>query len=110
MREVELQLDRPVALADAPVLCTCPDFALGANTLAPGGSFAAHHHPRSEEIVVVTSGTVVLTVEGVEHVLEAGDSVAIARTHVHDLRNDTDREATVTFVKVPYLAGDTVWL
>jgi putative monooxygenase len=66
---------------------------MGAVTLAPGDRVAEHYHPYSEEFIYVVGGRVVLTLDGVEHALGAGQALLIPKDVRHRLRNDGGEEA-----------------
>jgi quercetin dioxygenase-like cupin family protein len=91
-------------------LDVCPDFAVGTVEFAPGQVFAAHRHDHHDEIVVVVAGTLVVTAGGADQVLTPGSRIVLGKGGVHGLRNATDELAVLSFVKVPYVAGDTVWV
>ena len=68
-------------------------------TLAPDGKLPVpHSHDRFDETFLATAGTLIVTIEGVDHTLETGDGICIKRGQVHAFRNETD--ATVRFVCV----------
>ena len=53
----------------------------------PGRGIPTHTHPVETETALFTAGMAILTVEGVEHVLEAGMCVTIPPGLAHSLRN-----------------------
>ena len=55
-------------------------------TQQPGGFNPEHRHDR-EEVMLMQSGAVTLTVDGVEHVLEAGDTAIVPAEAVHQVVN-----------------------
>jgi mannose-6-phosphate isomerase-like protein (cupin superfamily) len=69
-------------------------------TVKPGGFLPlAHTHPFQEERFAIRSGTMVITVDGVERVLEPGDSVAVPAGAPHEWHNggEGDLVAIVEF-------------
>jgi transcriptional regulator with XRE-family HTH domain len=56
-----------------------------------------------EEFAFVLSGSVVFTVDGVEHEIEAGDGIHFRSTIPHQVRNDGSRPAEVLWVLTPRL-------
>jgi transcriptional regulator with XRE-family HTH domain len=68
-------------------------------TLAPGDNYSSlPDPPGSEELLLVTSGTLTFTLGGERHTLASGMSARIANDRGYEYRNDTD--APVTFVRV----------
>jgi len=86
------------------------DLAIGYRTFAPGEVFPAHLHEHFEEIFVGIRGVLVIDVDGAPLRLAAGDRVVVGRGHVHSLHNDTAEPAGICYLKVPFVAGDTVWV
>lgn len=66
--------------------------SLAEATVPPGVRTAAHHHPKTEEIYYILSGT------GVMHLGEAfqrvarGDAIAIPPGQIHWIENDSDTD------------------
>lgn len=55
---------------------------------APGSPFPpAHHHPFQEERFRVEEGELVFDIDGVEHVVDAGEEISVPRRAVHRVRN-----------------------
>lgn len=52
-----------------------------------------------EEFAYVLSGTIVLIIEGEEHVLESGDSFQIDSNRPHTVRNPEDMQAQILWVQ-----------
>ncbi|MEU9289759.1 XRE family transcriptional regulator [Streptomyces sp. NPDC048275] len=68
------------------------EFEFMRTTLEPGvdaGEFSPHP-PGSQEYVAVETGRLRLTVDGVAHLLSAGDSAYFPGDHRHAFANDTD--------------------
>jgi len=64
-------------------------------TFPPKAIAPAHHHDDMLEVFFVQSGEGVMTVNGVEHPLQAGSCISIEPKEVHELRNASDTEALV---------------
>jgi transcriptional regulator with XRE-family HTH domain len=68
-------------------------------TLAPGDDYSSlPDQPGSEELLLVTSGTLTFTSGGERHTLSNGMTARIANDRGYEYRNETD--APVTFVRV----------
>mgnify|MGYP005845875941 CR=1 FL=1 len=64
-----------------------PRFITRRFTLAPGGVIPAHRHDAVEHEQVVVRGEMVLTLDGVERVVRAGDAVFIPAGTAHAYAN-----------------------
>lgn len=51
--------------------------SVASSTLAPGGVIPVHHHERTEETYVVLTGEATVSLDGTDHILPAGGTVAI---------------------------------
>jgi uncharacterized cupin superfamily protein len=73
---------------------------LGLARIAPGReSFVPHAHRYEEEWLYILSGKAVVTIDGVDHPVAAGDFIAFPTpSAVHHLRNESDAD-------VVYLMG-----
>ena len=58
--------------------------------LLPGKSFAAHYHEDMDEVFVMISGEVEMTVNHEKKVLGRGDAVLVPLCHVHSMKNLTE--------------------
>jgi transcriptional regulator with XRE-family HTH domain len=73
-------------------------------TIAPGEADPRDDYAHEgEEFAYVLSGTLVFSVDGVEHRLEAGDSIHYQSTVPHLVRNKGTRPAEVLWVLTPRL-------
>jgi len=73
-------------------------------TIAPGESDPRDDHAHEgEEFAYVLSGTLVFSVDGVEHRLDAGDSIHYQSTVPHLVRNGGAQQAEVLWVLTPRL-------
>lgn len=61
-----------------------------------GGNAIAHLHPNTDEIFLVQSGCLAVTIEGVEHVVGPGGSVIVPKGARHFFRNAYDGETRIT--------------
>ncbi|MDX6677913.1 MAG: hypothetical protein QOE31_1965 [Solirubrobacteraceae bacterium] len=71
--------------------------AFGANAvvLPPGFASHKHLHDEQEELYFVHSGSVVFTLDGAEHLIEAGGMVRVAPATVRGFRNPSETEDAV---------------
>jgi transcriptional regulator with XRE-family HTH domain len=107
--QIMRKADRPALALGAigtKYLLTPPPFEnveIAVAELPPGGSTGdeAYVHGESEELVVVIAGQVVVQVDGVSHVLEAGDSIRYRSSMPHRLANDSAEPAEVLWVVSP---------
>jgi quercetin dioxygenase-like cupin family protein len=87
-----------------------PGFVMRRFTLAPGGIIPAHRHPDIEHEQVVERGEMVLTLDGAEHVVRAGDSIFIPAGTAHRYENRGAGEVAFICV-IPLTRGyQTEWL
>jgi transcriptional regulator with XRE-family HTH domain len=69
--------------------------------MAPGERYtSSDHSPGTREVFHVLSGELVVTVEGVDHPVAAGETVEFAADRPHGHRNDGDVPAVLTMVVV----------
>jgi|GEM_PF-106507 quercetin dioxygenase-like cupin family protein len=79
--------------------------------LAPGGSIPAHRHATIEHQQVVVRGEMVMTLDGVERVVRAGDAVFIPAGTVHGYANRSAEEEVEFLCIVPATSHyHTEWL
>ena len=83
------------------VMSYSPWMMLVRHKTEPGWVGAAHSHPH-EQLVFVVSGAIELTVDGVTHVLDAGDSILVPSGAQHQARSDRISEVLDLFT--PYRA------
>jgi putative monooxygenase len=75
---------------------------MGAARLSSGDAVREHRHPYSEEFVYVTSGSVVLRLDGEQELtLGAGEAVMVPKGVRHRMENRGDEEAVVVFSLSP---------
>jgi quercetin dioxygenase-like cupin family protein len=71
-------------------------------TVRPGGPVPdPHSHNVVDELVYGLEGALTYTVDGVPHVLGPGDSLNVARGHVHEFRNDAQDPARALIILSP---------
>lgn len=89
------RLDAELAVTDDTLVKT---FALG-----PGGEIPPHEHPGSTNVLHVTEGEVVVTVDDEEARVSAPATVVVERGGTHGARNVGDGRAvlTATFAPAP---------
>jgi len=87
-----------------------PSFVTRRFTLAPGGRIPAHRHPTLEHEQVVVRGEMVLTMDGRNRVVRAGDAVFLPAGCAHAYENLGTEEVEFICV-IPRTAGyETEWL
>jgi quercetin dioxygenase-like cupin family protein len=69
-----------------------PNFYTRIFTIAPGGHIPAHLHPTIEHEQVMLEGEMVLTLDGVEHVVAKGQTMYLPAgvAHAYDNRGDVE--------------------
>jgi quercetin dioxygenase-like cupin family protein len=78
-----------------------PTLSMVVVRIEPGRGIPMHMHPVETETAYLLAGTAVLTVEGVEHVWEAGMSVTIPNGLAHSLRNSGSVALDIVAVHSP---------
>lgn len=61
-------------------------------SLPAGSSFRAHYHEDMEEVFIILTGLVEMTVDGKSNELRPGDAIVIAPREVHKMKNLTDQD------------------
>jgi mannose-6-phosphate isomerase-like protein (cupin superfamily) len=85
--------------------------SLAEATVPPGGETIAHHHIRSEEIYLFTSGSGRMRLGGEETDVRAGDAIVIPPGTPHKLLNPTGEPLVLLCCCAPpYSNEDTVLL
>ena len=85
-----------------------PKIDWGLILLKSGQVLGEHGHKEVEETFYVIEGTPTLVVNGKKILTEPGDVFRLEPFERHDLRNDTDKQARVIFIKTPYLPEDKI--
>jgi putative monooxygenase len=71
---------------------------MGATTLPSGEAVREHRHPYSEEFVFVTSGSVVIRLDGEQELtVGPGEAVMVPKDVRHRMENQGDEQAVVVF-------------
>lgn len=70
---------------------------LGVATLQPGEAIAEHYHPHSEEFLYVTSGELVVDLDGEAIVVRRNEGLLVPPNIRHRLRNVGDAVASAVF-------------
>lgn len=87
-----------------------PHFITRRFILEPGGRIPAHRHPEIEHEQVVVRGEMVLSLDGVEHTVRAGDAIFIPAGCAHWYENRGTERVEFLCV-VPKMADyGTEWL
>lgn len=69
-------------------------------TIERGATAQAHSHPH-EQLSIVTAGEIVMTVDGEDHRLQAGEAVVIPGDATHEATNEGTDSASVVDVFSP---------
>lgn len=56
---------------------------------APGSKYSVHSHPH-DEFIVVLSGCIVFSINGIRYPLEAGDALSLPANTMHSAVNEAD--------------------
>lgn len=77
--------------------------------LRPGASTTPHHHPRTEEIYYILTGTGRMRIEAESRIVGSGDAIAIPPGKRHQIVNTGDLELKFLCCCAPgYAHDDTV--
>jgi mannose-6-phosphate isomerase len=77
-----------------------PDHKVKRLVVHPGKRLSYQRHAKRSEHWFIVSGTAVVTLDGVEHTLRAGDSIDIPRGGAHRIANPGDVD--LVFVEVQH--------
>ena len=101
----------PLEGADKYVVSMPPmrNLEVYAGHFAPGGSTGddAYVHGNAQEIIVVTTGTIVVQLAGEDYVLHRNDSIEFLTSVPHLIRNDSSEEAEILWVMSPPTPDET---
>jgi mannose-6-phosphate isomerase-like protein (cupin superfamily) len=61
-------------------------------SLPAGSAFRAHYHEDMEEVFIILTGRVEMTVNDVSNELSPGDAIVISPREVHTMKNLTDQD------------------
>jgi quercetin dioxygenase-like cupin family protein len=93
------------------VLATATDLQLGQvmmvnwARLPEGSAFQSHFHEDMQEVFIMLSGPVVMTVDGDRTELVAGDAIVIDPQEVHKMENLSDRDVEYIVFGISSQAG-----
>jgi quercetin dioxygenase-like cupin family protein len=77
------------------------DFSSGIQVMPPGGQVREHGHTVGHELVHITKGSGVITIEGVAHKVGVGSTVLFAHDEVHIIDNTGDEDLHMFWVFLP---------
>ncbi|RAZ89416.1 hypothetical protein DPM33_17705 [Mesorhizobium hawassense] len=90
-----------VSIMMAPPILPVTHFCVASQLLDPGAFVRPHGHVLSEEIVIVTEGSGLAVVEGVEYEIAAGDLVVLPPPLIHNFINNTEKPLKYCGVFLP---------
>jgi len=70
--------------------------------LPPGASIGLHDHVEEDEIYIIQKGTGVMTDDGKEITVEAGDAILTGQGASHSIRNSGTEDLVVTAIIIKY--------
>lgn len=70
--------------------------------LAPGSGIGPHAHESEDEIFLIQRGSGVITDNGKDHNVEAGDAILTGKGGTHAIRNTGKEDLVVTAVIIQY--------
>lgn len=101
----------PLKGADKYVISMPPmrNLEVYAGHFEPGGSTGdeAYVHGNAQEIIVVTTGTIVVQLAGEDYVLRRNDSIEFLTSVPHLIRNDSSEQAEILWVMSPPTPDET---
>ena len=71
-------------------------------SIPPGGSIGVHEHLNEDEIFIIQKGKGIISSEGREVEVEAGDSIMTGRGASHAVKNTGDEDLLITAVIIQY--------
>ena len=74
--------------------------------MPPGASETKHWHARSRQFFYVLSGTLTMTIEGVDQEIPAGHGIEIKQGLAHQARNDSADDLRLLVISSPPHQGD----
>jgi len=87
---------------------TAHDLTVVRGTLSPDGGADYHVHHHSDQLMFVISGSCIVTVEGTEHEIAAGDMIFLPRAVPHGVRVTSRHDLQLHITYLPSLQdGDT---
>ncbi len=83
-----------------------PDMAVFHERMPPGTAELAHHHGVARQFFFVLSGSLVITVDGIDHPLGRHEGLEVPPGAVHKVRNLSDGETEFLAIAHPSTLGD----
>ncbi|QEE15170.1 cupin domain-containing protein [Promethearchaeum syntrophicum] len=85
-----------------------PDIDWGLITLQPGQEKPPHYHEKMGETFYITEGTMTFVLKDKEFNAPKGTAIRLEAFETHGLKNKTDSQAKLLFIKERYLPKDKV--
>ncbi|MCC4591826.1 cupin domain-containing protein [Xanthomonas campestris pv. cannae] len=82
------------------------DLSVIEERMPPGTAEARHRHLRARQFFRVLEGEAALEMEGVVHVLHAGDGLHVPPGAAHQLRNASNADVRFLVISAPHSHGD----
>ncbi|MHB0876204.1 MAG: cupin domain-containing protein [Anaerolineae bacterium] len=80
----------------------------GVILLKPGERLSPHYHNEVDECFYILRGEAVMIVNGRQLKAIAGDVYRMEPSDRHEIRNDSDDDVKMVFIKAPFLPEDRV--
>jgi quercetin dioxygenase-like cupin family protein len=77
------------------------NFSMGTQTVAPGCFIREHTHADNEEVIFVLAGSGIARLQGVDHAIDVGSTVYVARNHRHHFLNPNETPMTFLWLMMP---------
>ncbi|HBS54388.1 MAG TPA: cupin domain-containing protein [Stenotrophomonas sp.] len=87
-------------------LLDVPDLSVIEERMPPGTAEARHRHLRSRQFFRVLEGEATLELEGIAHLLRAGDGLHVPPGAAHQMRNASTADVRFLVVSTPHSHGD----
>ncbi|MBO9875753.1 MULTISPECIES: cupin domain-containing protein [Xanthomonas] len=87
-------------------LLDVPDLSVIEERMPPGAAEVRHRHLRARQFFRVLDGEAALELEGVVHVLHAGDGLHVPPGAAHRMRNASNADVRFLVVSAPHSHGD----
>ena len=85
-----------------------PKLDVGVMLLKPGERMGGHYHEKVDEIFYFPEGGAVIIINGREIAVKAGDAFRMEPHDTHDIRNISDKNIKLFFIKAPSFPEDKV--
>ncbi len=83
-----------------------PDMAIFHERMPPGTAELAHHHAVARQFFFVLSGSLVITVDGIDHPLGRHEGLEVPPGAIHKVRNLSDGATEFLAIAHPTTLGD----